>query len=339
MDIISSLDSFRRGPKGWNFCDHSPVVWSPQIRAAAGGLFSCCDTSATSTTGSSVFSYFFLALFPLLTSTPWPQRRRFGRQNPALSSKSSKSSIILKIIKTVQLFWAKFSYNSLTWMFRAFWGDSLIKPCLWVLVHWLWIGEYGCKIAELVTHSRCNVFAREHLDMSLAQSWDVGLGAGFHMMLDLWQHSVQYAATVINAYHPIKDGDGNLHNRHELASGKPFEGRQLILGQLAPRTVSRPRIPTIKNKLDWQARCSSSGSPLVPAVSSNQDRPSRNLVAGGPSHRCNPRWPFICVYKKVPENLKENPPFWTGLNRYFAGVYVWVLKMTPFLLGNKILRV
>ena len=58
------------------------------------------------------------------------------------------------------------------------------------------------------------------------------LGAGFHMMLDLWQHSVQYAATVINAYHPIKDGDGNLHNRHELASGKPFEGRQLILGQL-----------------------------------------------------------------------------------------------------------
>ena len=70
------------------------------------------------------------------------------------------------------------------------------------------------------------------------------------MMLDLWQHSVQYAATVINAYHPIKDGDGNLHNRHELASGKPFEGRQLILGQLAPRTVSRPRIPTIKNKLD-----------------------------------------------------------------------------------------
>ena len=58
------------------------------------------------------------------------------------------------------------------------------------------------------------------------------LGAGFHMLLDLWQHSVQYAATVINAYHPIKDGDGNLHNRHELASGKPFEGRQLILGQL-----------------------------------------------------------------------------------------------------------
>ena len=58
------------------------------------------------------------------------------------------------------------------------------------------------------------------------------LGAGFQIMLDLWQHSVQYAATVINAYHPIKDKDGNAYNRHELASGKVFEGRQLILGQL-----------------------------------------------------------------------------------------------------------
>ena len=58
------------------------------------------------------------------------------------------------------------------------------------------------------------------------------LCAGFHMMLDLWQHSVQYAATVINAYHPIKDKDGNSLNRHELASEKAFDGRQLILGQL-----------------------------------------------------------------------------------------------------------
>jgi len=45
-------------------------------------------------------------------------------------------------------------------------------------------------------------------------------------------YSVQYAATVINAYHPIKDGDGNPHNRHALASGKSFEGRELVLGQL-----------------------------------------------------------------------------------------------------------
>ena len=58
------------------------------------------------------------------------------------------------------------------------------------------------------------------------------LCAGFHMMLDLWQHSVQYAATVINAYHPIKDKDGNSFNRHELASEKAFDGRQLILGEL-----------------------------------------------------------------------------------------------------------
>ena len=58
------------------------------------------------------------------------------------------------------------------------------------------------------------------------------LGAGFHVMTDLWTHSVQYAAIVMNAFHPIKDSEGNQHNRHELASGKSFDGRQLILGQL-----------------------------------------------------------------------------------------------------------
>ena len=46
------------------------------------------------------------------------------------------------------------------------------------------------------------------------------LGAGFHLLTDLWQHSVQYAAIVINAYHPVKDNEGNPHNRHMLASGK-----------------------------------------------------------------------------------------------------------------------
>lgn len=43
----------------------------------------------------------------------------------------------------------------------------------------------------------------------------------------------QYAATVINAYHPVKDSDGNPRNRHALASGKEFVGRELLLGQLA----------------------------------------------------------------------------------------------------------
>ena len=51
-------------------------------------------------------------------------------------------------------------------------------------------------------------------------------------MTDLWTHSVQYATIVMNAFHPIKDVEGNQHNRHELASGKPFDGKLLVLGQL-----------------------------------------------------------------------------------------------------------
>lgn len=58
------------------------------------------------------------------------------------------------------------------------------------------------------------------------------LGAGFHVVHDLWQRSVQYAAVVMNAHHPMKDGAGVEHNRHKLASDKDFEGRELVLGQL-----------------------------------------------------------------------------------------------------------
>ena len=56
--------------------------------------------------------------------------------------------------------------------------------------------------------------------------------ARFHLLTDIWQHSVQYAAIVINAYHPVKDNGGNPHNRHMLASGKEIVGRELLLGQL-----------------------------------------------------------------------------------------------------------
>ena len=59
----------------------------------------------------------------------------------------------------------------------------------------------------------------------------VHAGAGFHIMKDLWQHSVTYAAVVFNAFHP-KGDDGEPHNRFELATGKQFEGHQLVLGQL-----------------------------------------------------------------------------------------------------------
>ena len=60
----------------------------------------------------------------------------------------------------------------------------------------------------------------------------VHVGAGFHIYRDLWQHSVAYAAVVFNAFHPKKDADGVAHNRFELATGVPFLGQQLILGQL-----------------------------------------------------------------------------------------------------------
>jgi hypothetical protein len=61
----------------------------------------------------------------------------------------------------------------------------------------------------------------------------VHVGAGFHIYRDLWQHSVAYAAIVFNAYHPKKDAEGKSHNFFELATGKLFEGQELIiLGQL-----------------------------------------------------------------------------------------------------------
>ena len=60
----------------------------------------------------------------------------------------------------------------------------------------------------------------------------VHVGAGFHIYRDLWQHSVAYAAVVFNAFHPKEDADGVAHNRFELATGVPFLGQQLILGQL-----------------------------------------------------------------------------------------------------------
>ena len=58
------------------------------------------------------------------------------------------------------------------------------------------------------------------------------LGAGFQVITGLWQHSVQYAATATNAFHPVKDVEGATHNRHMRAAGKLFDGRKLILGQL-----------------------------------------------------------------------------------------------------------
>ena len=45
----------------------------------------------------------------------------------------------------------------------------------------------------------CNSVMEREIRTSEEITRAAHLGAGFHMMLDLWQHSVQYAATVINA--------------------------------------------------------------------------------------------------------------------------------------------
>ena len=88
------------------------------------------------------------------------------------------------------------------------------------------------------------------------------LGAGFHIVNDLWPHSVQYASTVMNAYHPIKDADGNQHNYHLFASGKEFEGRQLILGQL----IYVRKDPLNRHKFDANAEevYVPPGDPIIP---------------------------------------------------------------------------
>lgn len=59
----------------------------------------------------------------------------------------------------------------------------------------------------------------------------VQLEAGFHIVRDLWRHAVTYAAITMNMHHPVRI-EGKACNRFELATGKKFEGRELLLGQL-----------------------------------------------------------------------------------------------------------
>ena len=61
----------------------------------------------------------------------------------------------------------------------------------------------------------------------------VHLAAGFHVVKDLWKHSVAYAGVVMNQYHPLKGtADGEPSNRFVRATGNEFSGRELLLGQL-----------------------------------------------------------------------------------------------------------
>ena len=55
------------------------------------------------------------------------------------------------------------------------------------------------------------------------------LQAGFDVVPGLWVHSVEYAATMLNAKHTAS---GHAETRHKLATGFEFNGRELLLGQL-----------------------------------------------------------------------------------------------------------
>ena len=69
------------------------------------------------------------------------------------------------------------------------------------------------------------------------------LSAGFAIVSNLWSHSVNYAATVLNAFHvpAVKD-----QTRHQLATGAAFLGRRLLLGQLVHYRVD----PSTRGKFD-----------------------------------------------------------------------------------------
>ena len=55
------------------------------------------------------------------------------------------------------------------------------------------------------------------------------LQAGFDLVAGLWVHSVDYAATMLTAF---QCASGKDQTRHQLATGKEFSGRKLLLGQL-----------------------------------------------------------------------------------------------------------
>ena len=57
----------------------------------------------------------------------------------------------------------------------------------------------------------------------------VHLQAGFHMFQDLWTLSVSHAAFMISCFHKTPDSEVT---RLELATGKPWTGRDILLGQL-----------------------------------------------------------------------------------------------------------
>ena len=96
----------------------------------------------------------------------------------------------------------------------------------------------------------CNVLGFVH-EPTLARRWphnaqlerdvrsleeitrSVHLAAGFHVVKDLWKHSVAYADVVMSPYHPLQGPpEGEPSNRFIRATGNECNGRELLLGQL-----------------------------------------------------------------------------------------------------------
>ena len=73
------------------------------------------------------------------------------------------------------------------------------------------------------------------------------LQAGFDTIEGLWQHSVEFAATMISAKHVAS---GREQTRHMLAVGKEFEDRSLLLGQLVHYRAD----PSQREKFDASTR-------------------------------------------------------------------------------------
>ena len=73
------------------------------------------------------------------------------------------------------------------------------------------------------------------------------LQAGFDIVPGLWIHSVEFAATMLNAKHIAS---GNTETRHKLATGSEFNGRELLLGQLVHYRVD----PLQRGKFDASSK-------------------------------------------------------------------------------------
>ena len=89
----------------------------------------------------------------------------------------------------------------------------------------------GCFVHEESLENRFPHNAQLERDISTLEeiARSSHLSAGIEMIPDLWMHSANYAATVLNAFQvPV----GKEETRHRLATGHDFDGRKFLLGHL-----------------------------------------------------------------------------------------------------------